>query len=268
MFFTLSKVLWVVAEPGNLLVILLSLGVVCLAFRWRRLGRLLIGTAILAALVIATAPIGQNLLLTLEDRFPQPRPLPAKIDGIIALGGFTDQFVTKARGQVSFSGAVERLIELAALSRRYPEAKLVISGGSGDLYRQDVKEAEVLGPALEAMGVDRARVVLESNSRNTWENATMTRDLLQPKPGENWILITSAFHMPRSVGCFRKAGWTVIPYPVDYNLEGTRSVRWGFNFTGGLNSLSLGLHEWIGLITYRLWRRTDAMFPAPAPAIR
>jgi uncharacterized SAM-binding protein YcdF (DUF218 family) len=113
------------------------------------------------------------------------------------------------------------------------------------------------------MGVNRARVVLESNSRNTFENAVMTRDLLKPKPGENWILITSAFHMPRAVGCFRKAGWTVIPYPVDYNLEGPRSVRWGFNFAGGLNSLSLGLHEWIGLITYRLWRRTDAMFPAP-----
>ncbi|MEQ8195793.1 MAG: YdcF family protein [Rhodospirillales bacterium] len=262
MFFTLSKVFWMIADPGNLLVILMCLGIVSLVFRWRRLGRFLIGFAVLACLVIAVAPLGRSLILILEDRFPQPASLPPKVEGIITLGGFANQFVTKARGQVTFSGAVERLIELVALSRRYPEAKLVISGGSGDLFRQDVKEADVLGPALDAMGVNRARVILESDSRNTHENAVMTRQLLNPKPGENWVLITSAFHMPRAVGSFRQAGWTVIPYPVDYNLEGPESIRWGFNFYGGLGALSLGLREWIGLITYRLMGRSDAMFPA------
>ena len=263
MFFTLSKIFWIIANPGNLLVILLGLGAISLMFRWRRLGRWLIGIAVVASLFITVVPVGKHLLYRLENQFPPARTLPANVDGVIVLGGFSNQFITKARGQVALGGAVERLFELAVLARRYPEAKLVITGGSGHLFRQDIKEAQSLGPAFKALGLERGRIVLESDSRNTFENALFTYRLVKPKTGQNWILVTSAFHMPRAVGSFRKTGWNVIPYPVDYNIEGTKDLEIGFNFISGISALSQGMHEWIGLITYRILGRTNTLFPAP-----
>ena len=157
------------------------------------------------------------------------------------------------------------MVRMAALARRYPKAKLVFSGGSGRLGRQDIKEADVLAPFLDILGVTPKRVVYERMSRNTYENARLTYDLVKPKQGENWVLITSAFHMPRSVGSFRKAGWTVIPYPVDYKFTGKEEFNLSFDFAAGLGGLASGSHEWLGLLFYRLTGKTDAFFPAPSP---
>ncbi len=263
MFFIVSKVAWFFADPGNLLLIVLGLGVWLLWTRWRRAGRWLVSLAALAALAMATLPLGARLFLPLENRFPVAGDLPKRIDGIITLGGVVDQFVTRARGQVALGGAVERLTEFAALARRYPDARLVFTSGSGDLFRQDVKEADVLGPFLDVLGLDRGRILFENQSRNTYENAVLTFGLVRPDPGEKWILITSAFHMPRAVGCFRRAGWRVIPYPVDFDLRGDETFDVSFDFVDGIDSFAGGLHEWLGLTFYWLTGRTDAFFPAP-----
>jgi uncharacterized SAM-binding protein YcdF (DUF218 family) len=263
MFFTLSKVLWVVFHPGNLLLLALCVGVVLLWTRRRRGGRWLLSATAAVALAVATVPLGTALSVALENRFPVVRELPPKVDGIVALGGVVDQFVTEARGQVALGGGVERLTELAALGRRYPAARLVYAAGSGSLVRQDVKEADVIDPFLETLGLDPNRVVRENRSRNTYENAVMVRDLVGPRPDETWVLITSAFHMPRAVGCFRRAGWRVIPYPVDFAYAGDEAWGLAFSLSGGLGGLAGALHEWIGLAVYRLSDRTDAFFPAP-----
>ena len=263
MFFTLSKLLWVVFHPGNLLLLSLCIGVVLLWTRWRRAGRYLLSLTAAAAFLLATIPIGTALSMALEDRFPIPRHLPPKVDGIISLGGVVDQFITEARNQIAVGGGVERLTELAALARRYPGARLVYSSGSGSLLRQDIKEADVIDPFLRFLGLDPARVIRENRSRNTYENAVMARDLVRPGTGETWILITSAFHMPRAVGCFRRAGWRVIPYPVDFAYRGDETLTIEFSLTGGIGGLAGALHEWIGLIAYRLSDRTNAFFPAP-----
>jgi len=263
MIFTLSKMFWIIANPGNLLVIILTLGLLSLIFRWRRLGVGLIGIAVIASLVITTVPLGKYLLFQLENRFPPVRSLPVKADGIIVLGGFSNQFITKARGQVALGGAVERLFEAAVLARRYPEAKVLFTGGSGDLFRQEIKESETLGPAFKVLGLKNDRILLESNSRNTYENAVFTHNIIKPTMDQTWFLVTSAFHMPRSVGTFKKNGWNVIPYPVDYNIEGTKDLELGFDFIGGLSSLNKGMHEWIGLIAYKLLGRSDSYFPSP-----
>ena len=263
MFFIVSKVLWFIVNPGNLLLIVLGLGVWLLWTRWRRAGRWLVSLAVLAGLAMATLPLGTRLYLPLENRFPVAADLPGRIDGIIALGGVVDQFVTVARGQVALTGAVERLTEFAALARRYPDARLVFSGGSGDLVRQGVKEADVLRPFFDVLGVDAERIQFENQSRNTYENAVATFGLIKPKPGERWILVTSAFHMPRAVGCFRRVGWPVIPYPVDFNFEGDETFELAFDFAGGINAFAGGVHEWLGLTFYWLTGKTDTFFPAP-----
>ena len=263
MFFILSKLFWFVANPANVLLVLLCVGAALLWSRWRRAGRWLVSLAAVLAIGLATLPMGSLMLLVLENRFPVAKTLPERVDGIIAIGGVVNQFVTRARGQVALSSSAERLTEFAVLARRYPEAKLVFTGGSGDLFRQDVKEADVLAPLFEVLGLDPGRVIIEDESRNTAENATATRELVEPGPGETWLLVTSGFHMPRTVGCFRKAGWRVIPYPVDFLFQGDERFGLSFNLGKGLGHLGGGLHEWLGLVFYRLTGRTDALFPAP-----
>jgi uncharacterized SAM-binding protein YcdF (DUF218 family) len=262
MFFTLSKVLWTLVEPGNLLLIVLTTGVVLTITPWRRLGQGLIVLVTAAFLAIAIFPVGHLVIQGLENRFPQPT-LPEDITGVVVLGGMIDQFVSRERSQPAVGSAIERLTEFAKLARRYPDAKLVFSGGSGRLDNQDVKEAEQVEPFLASLGLDTSRVFFESDSRNTHENAELSRRAMQPQPGEIWVLVTSAAHMPRSVGAFRKAGWPVIAYPVDYSTVGDDDLEPTFRFTGGLASLGSALHEWLGLTFYYLTGRTSAWYPAP-----
>jgi uncharacterized SAM-binding protein YcdF (DUF218 family) len=115
-----------------------------------------------------------------------------------------------------------------------------------------------------SLGVPAEQMVFEEKSRNTWENAVFTRDLVKPKPGETWLLVTSAWHMPRSVGIFRHVGFPVVPYPVAYRTFGDgREFRGYVSILDRLALLDLGVREWIGLLAYRLAGKTDALFPAP-----
>ncbi len=265
MFFTASKVFWILSQPGNLLLIGLCLGVVLMARRrWRKAGRRLMGVTVGAGLVVAVLPLGPWMIGPLEDRFPPLAETPDRVHGIVVLGGIVDPVVTESRGRAALGGAVERLMAFARLARQYPKAKLVFSGGSGSLTRQDLKEARFVDPVLRDLGLEAGRVMFEDQARNTHENAVLSRKLAAPKPGETWILITSAFHMPRAVGAFRVAGWTVLPYPVDFITPAGQTAGLQFNFAGGLGAFGAALHEWLGLAFYRLSGKTDAFFPAPS----
>jgi len=158
---------------------------------------------------VAILPIGDWLMIPLESRFPLMRSFPARVDGIVVLGGIVDQYTTKATGQLSLGDGVERLTEFSALAKRYPNARLVFTGGSASLTDQDVKEADMLAPFLSDLGLDPKRVIFENRARNTFENVSLSKALVNPAKGESWILITSARHMPRSVGVFRKAGFLI-----------------------------------------------------------
>jgi len=265
MQFVLSKLTWLVTEPGNLFFILLIVAVLLLWTRWRRAARRLLVVLVAAGLIVAVLPLGTWLLLPLENRFAGAR-LPAQVDGVIVLGGSINQFVTRARGQPALGGSVERLLAFAELARKFPNAKLVFSGGSGHVFRQDVKEAEAAGVFFSQIGLDVARVQFEARSRNTAEGAQFSHALAQPQTGEAWVLITSARHMPRAYGCFRAIGWRVSPYPVDYATEGAFRFRLRFGFASGLGGLSAGLKEWVGLVYYYWMGRIPSVFPAPEPA--
>jgi len=147
------------------------------------------------------------------------------------------------------------------LARRYPEARLVFTGGSGYVFTGELRETDVVRHVLDGLGFDVSRIAFERESRNTFENAAFSRRLVNPQAGETWILITSAAHMPRSVGIFRRAGWPVLAYPVDY--RSTHELTWSPDLLSGLDALNESLREWVGLIAYRLMDRTNALFPAP-----
>ena len=263
MFFALSKIFWFLFNPGNVLLLFLVLGVLLLWTRWRRLGRGLVVAAAAVSLFLAVVPVGSWMLGVLEDRFPPPDELPVRVDGIVVAGGVVNPVLTKDRGQAAINGAVERLFEMAKLAERYPRAKMVFSGGSGSLLNQELKEAPLVAPLLRQLGVDPGRVIIEDQSRNTAENAVFSRRLAKPRPGETWLLITSAFHMPRTVGSFRQAGWRVTPYPVDYRTRGKGALPFRFNFIGGVASLNSALHEYLGLFFYWITGKTNELYPGP-----
>lgn len=259
--FVASKLLWGVLRPNTLALLLAVLGALLL-WRGRRFGRwpALLGLGWFVA--VFALPVAALLTLPLEERFPRPAP-PAQVTGIIVLGGAVEQQLTEAHGIPALNGAAERMTEAVALARRHPEARLVFTGGSSAVIAGGPSEADTARILFADLGLPPERLTFESESRNTWENATLTHRLVQPKPGETWLLVTSASHMPRAMGCFRAAGWSVTPWPVNYTTGRDPALWWNWPFPTRLNQAEWALREWVGLVAYRLMGRTDALFPAP-----
>ena len=261
MTFVASKLLWAITAPDALLLLLLLAGLFRLARSRRQRGFPLTMLAALLLLTVAVLPVGQWAVAPLSDRFPIP-VVPAHLDGIIVLGGAVEPALSRAHGQIAFNDAAERITVALALARRHPEAKLLVSGGDASvLPRAGGDEAGLMRALFVELGVAPERLLVEDRSRNTFENAVLSRALAQPKPDEVWLLVTSAWHMPRAVGCFRHVGWEVLPYPVDFRTETV--PRPGFALAGHFGLLDQAVKEWLGLLAYRLLGRIDTLFPAP-----
>lgn len=264
MFFYLSKIVWLFLQPLSLSAILIGAGLIALLFAWRRMGALAILLGLLVILLSAWTSLGALLLHPLEDRFARPAELPRDLAGIIVLGGGFEGSVNAARGGYELNSAGDRFVETAVLALQLPEARVVVTGGSGALMLSGEPDGDIAPRLLEALGVSRDRMVLENRSRNTQENAQFTRELLQPDSTQRWLLVTSAFHMPRSMALFRKAGFEVIAWPVDYRTAGTEPL--GFardNAIDSLENTTLAVREWLGLAAYWMTGRIDSVLPAP-----
>ena len=261
--YIISKILWFPARPGHFALLVGAVGL-AMVWRGRRFGRWLILACLAFFFALIATPISQFILLPLEDRFPRPAEAPAHVDGIVVLGGAVDQNITEARGIPAINGAAERMTETVALARRFPEARIVFTGGQGSLVHGGVTEADVARLFFENLGLSGSRVIYETAARNTHQNAILTRDLVQPKPNEVWLLVTSASHMPRAMGVFRKAGWQgIIAWPVNYRTGHSLAALYDAPFPERLGQFEWGFREWLGLISYRLMGRTDALLPAP-----
>ena len=246
---------WGLMGVSAVIVFLLVLGAVLGFTRWKRAGHasMLAATAIVAAVTVL--PLDRWALLPLEDRFPQLATLPAHVDGIIVLGGLAEP---EANGTIGLNEMGERLTDFARLAHAFPQAQLVFTGTSpADPVR--MTEGEAVRQTLHDMGIDTGRMILEPKSWDTYQNAVFSYAMLKPKPGETWILVTSASHMPRSMGVFRHAGWNPVACPTGYKS----GLRYTVNFASRLLHLDLAFHEWLGLVLYRLEGRTDTLFPRP-----
>ena len=223
MFYVLSKVFWFFATPSNLLVALALLGVALLSIkRLRRAGTVLAAAGVLGLAFAGLSPLANWVVLPLEERFPVFRDDGRPVDGVIVLGGAVQAEESFARGQLMVNEAAERVLALADLARRYPGAKVVFSGGGGTIFAEEAPEADALARFGGTLGLASDRVLFENQSRTTFENAVYARRLVDPRPGERWLLVTSAWHMPRAVGCFRRAGFPVVAYPVDFRTRDDR----------------------------------------------
>ena len=167
------------------------------------------------------------------------------------------------RGQVSLTDSAERLTSFVSLARKYSDGKFVYAGGQGAITGQEFKSATTARLFFEQMGLDTSRVIFDSQSRNTQENVENALQLVQPEKVEKWVLITSAWHMPRSVGIFRKLNWQVIPYPVDFKTTGKFEMKINLPRFSTIGSISKVAYEWTGLFYYWLMGRTAELFPGP-----
>jgi uncharacterized SAM-binding protein YcdF (DUF218 family) len=265
MLYVFSKVFWYCAQPSGLLLILLVTGTVLLYTRHTIAGRRLVVASAALLVIGGVLPLSTWLILPLEQRFARADLSGPPVDGIIVLGGVEDARVATGRGTHAMNEAAERLTETVALARRFPDARIVFTGGATEILRAPTIGADAAGNVLKDFGLDRdGRLMLERKARNTWENAVYSKALVSPEPGERWLLVTSAWHMPRSMGIFRKAGFAVEPWPVDYRTAGPDDAWRLFDAPSeGLRRLETAVHEWIGLAAYWLLGRTDALFPAP-----
>lgn len=263
MFFILSKVFGFLIQPLNFAIFLLIGSLVAAAFGRRKLATN--GSALAALLlVLATwTSLGAMMLTPLEDRFPKP-PLPPKVDGIVVLGGGMEGAVNLARGGYELNTSGDRYVETAILARKFPQARVVVSGGVGSLLLEGESDANSAQRLLVALGVAPDRLILEGRSRNTFENAVFTKEMVTPKPGETWLLVTSAFHMPRSKALFDKAGFATVPWPVDYRTSGREGVSlFADNAADSLQNTTIAIREWVGLFAYWVSGKIDTPFPGP-----
>jgi uncharacterized SAM-binding protein YcdF (DUF218 family) len=266
MFFVLAKVFWFLLQPSSLLVGAVIVGAALAGTAWHRLARWLLWFAVAALMIGGLSPLGDVLIRPLESRFERV-DLGGGGDvftGIIVLGGSEDNRAIGAPELAALNEAAERYTEAVALARRLPQARVIFTGGSGTLMRAERPEADVAAQLFEGLGVARDRITLESQSRDTHENALLTARIVKPGPRDRWLLVTSAWHMPRAMGCFRQAGFVVEPWPVDYRTpRRLQSTRLHTSIPEGLRRIDLVTREYVGLVMYYLAGRTDALLPGP-----
>jgi len=263
--FYVAKFIDLCLQPSVMLLFLLLAGAALLTTRHQTAGRCLVLVAAALLLIGGLLPLSTWLILPLEQRFARADLSGQDVAGIIVLGGVEDSRVATGRHSHALNEAAERLTEAAVLARRYPNAKIVFTGGATEIMSSATIGADAARLVLQGLGIgDSDRLLLERKARNTWENAVYTKALVRPKPGERWLLVTSGWHMPRAMGAFRKAGFPVEPWPVDYRTAGPwDALRLFESPAEGLRRLELVVHEWLGLLVYRVLGRTDALLPGP-----
>jgi uncharacterized SAM-binding protein YcdF (DUF218 family) len=258
--FELSKVLSFFLVPSNIMVGVGLAGIALLAIGYARAGQRMLVASIVLIAAVGVLPIGRGLALPLEARFPPWDAKRGPPTGIIALGGgVIKSEISTERGEVAVGRTVNRIIAAVELARRYPGARVVFAGRD---------EADFVIRFVEKFDVSKDRVIVERESRNTVENAAFAKQLVMPKAGERWLLVTSAMHMPRAVGVFRRAGFAVDAYPVDYLTSGAKDLRTlSAALMGGIGITDLVVHEWIGLLAYWITGQISVPFPGPMSEI-
>jgi uncharacterized SAM-binding protein YcdF (DUF218 family) len=210
---------WWIINIDQFFIVLMLLGGLFLLFKRQKGGKRLLFVGCFGLCFLGVIPISLWLFENLENRFPKLERIPSDAKGIIFLGGNFDQMTSLGRNEIAYNLTAGKFIRFIELEKKHPHFQFVMTGTKF--------ETEAAQKEFSALGIDFHHIHFDEDSKNTKDNAARTADLLKPKPGEKWILVTSAYHMPRSVGLFRKAGFNVIPYPVDYHTPGNYEM-WFF----------------------------------------
>jgi uncharacterized SAM-binding protein YcdF (DUF218 family) len=241
-------------DPAAWVLYLLIAALIAGHYRRQQLQQGLLAGAAVFLLALLILPLGEILARPLENRYPRP-PLPAHVDGIVILDDGLNTGVFATRGVMGENGSTMRMIAGADLARRFPGARLIYSGTSGGSAAQRQAELAAAENFMATLGLAPQRTIFERTSRDTGENLVNSMNLVHPKKTETWMLVTSAVHMPRAMAIAGRLGWKMLPWPSDY-ISPARPRGFKLSYpSGGLLSLDRALHEWIGLVVYRLTGR-------------
>ena len=257
MSFYLSKILWLIVNPFNIFIFITLFTMFLYLINFRRISLIIYLINFIFIALISFFPIGSYLTYIIEKEFHTNTKIPERVDGILILGGATNPLLFKEFDQISLNGSAERLVESVMIIRKFEKAKVIFSGGSGIVNRSDLGHSQVAKLFYKKMGVDINKIFFEDKSRNTHENIIYSKKIAKPKKNENWLLITSAFHMKRALLIAEKNNWKFIPYAVDFKNIKEFKLTPNLNLLSNLNSFQSGLHEWLGLVSYYLMGRTE-----------
>lgn len=257
----MSDLYWLVLQPSSFVLLLLILSLLLLLFRRYAAGRAILSIALILAVMPALFPLRDALTLPLEEHVPRATALPEHVDGVIVLGGAVNWRITQARQQLAVDDTGERMLAAAALARRYPQAKLVLTGIFGEYLTSEFRPYAQGTAFFAGPEYPPGRVLYLGEARSTYEDALLSLETVQPRQGETWLLVTSAMHMPRALGVFQTIGWSVQPYPVDYTTTGKLELRPTLDILTSLVSLDRVVREWGALVIYQTTGRTQNLFP-------
>ena len=260
MSFYLSKIIWVLLNPFNIFVLFTILTIILYLVSFRKLSITIFFINSLYLILISFLPIGNYLIYKIEKEFHSNFIISEKLDGILILGGATNPLMYKEFNEISLNSSAERLIESVTIIKKFKNSKIIFSGGSGVINRPDLGHSQVARSFYKKIGIDESRIIFEDNSRNTYENILFSKKLANPKKNEKWLLITSASHMRRAMLIGSKINWEFIPYAVDFRTMKKFRFLPSLNLLSNINSFQHGSHEWMGLISYYLMKRTDKIF--------
>jgi uncharacterized SAM-binding protein YcdF (DUF218 family) len=262
--YVLSKIAGFFVVPSNFIILIGLGGALLLWTRFASTGRRLMVTSVVLLAIAGLSPLGNVLIFPLEQRFPPWDASHGAPDGIVVLGGAVTADIAAVRNDVALNEAAERMTATVELARRYPNARIIFSGGDGSLVYAG-NESDAALRLFERLGLAPGRVAVEDQSRNTFENALFSKRIAAPKTGERWLLVTSAYHLPRAMGMFRAAGFPVEPYPVDWRTRGVEDTWRPFpTLAEGLRRSDTAVREWAGLVIYWLSGRSSELFPGPS----
>lgn len=249
MEFIASKIFWLAVAPANLIGVCIVLAAIFRICRWWKGSDLFLFAGFLLLLAFGIIPTGPSLLALLESQHQRPAQLPDKVDGVIILGGAFDTYLSSIYNQPMLNDGVDRVLDGVMIARHYKGSTLVFSGGSGRLTHRDRTEAVDAATYLKSSYPDLIeRAKFEDKSRNTLENAVMSKKMLNPEEGQVWVLVTSAYHMPRAVEMFKEAGWPrMVLWPTDYRTKGRPDfMPHKLDILGNLYQSHLAIREIIG----------------------
>lgn len=261
MTFFLSKFLWLIINPFNILLSFILFGLIIRIFKFRKFSNILFLISFGLFLIAGVLPTGSYLIYLLEKNYHNSNKyLYNSVDGILILGGTTDPGLTKEYNQISVNESSERLLESLFLIKRFPKAKIYFAGGLGSAKYLEYSHSFVAEKFYQKLGLDTQHIFFDYKSRNTYENLLFAKEKFNPKKKEKWLIITSAFHLTRAINIGEKLEWKLIPYATDFRLYKEFKWKLSLDFIGNLSNFQFAAHEWVGLIAYYIMGRTAKIY--------
>jgi uncharacterized SAM-binding protein YcdF (DUF218 family) len=250
--FLLSKLSTILLLPPGLFIAVCVLSLVFLFLGRMKLSKIVLGAVAALFYLLSIEPVMDGLILGLENRYPPLHGLdPGGVNVIVVLGtgGVVCNSPEEGGAESLSPDYLKRVVYARNLHDLY-NLPIIVSGGRVTRNTECDPESRVAKRTLETLGVGNDRIFVEDESRNTWENALYVGRLYRP---DRVVLVTSAYHMRRSIYCFKRNGIRCIPAPTDY-----KSSRSRYNYRSylprmvALEGSHLAMKEWLGLAYYRI----------------